>query len=85
MQYPSESGKTLSAFSVLAVTVRDAAQSLLNIGHVELCSLVEALKARDWLIFRRLALYFLASATSAPRESAGRRPSIEQIERHRRC
>ncbi len=69
--------------SVLAITARDAAQSLLNDGRIELGPLVEALEARCWLIFRRLALYFLASTTSAPRDMIALRLTHEPSFRDR--
>ncbi len=69
--------------SVLAVTTRDAAQSLLSDGRIELGPLVEALETRCWLIFRRLALYFLASATLAPRDMVASRLTHEPSFRDR--
>jgi hypothetical protein len=63
--------------SVLAITTRHTAESLLRSGRVELGPLVEAFESRRWLIFRRLALYLLATTTSAPREMVALRLTPE--------
>ena len=63
--------------NILAMATRATAESLLRGGHVELGPLVEGLESRRWLIFRRLALYLLATTTSAPREMVALRLTHE--------
>lgn len=54
--------------SLLAVRIRDVAESLLTDGRVGIAPLIEGLEGRRWLIFRRMALSLLASTDSSPRQ-----------------
>ena len=63
--------------SVLAVTVRNIAESILRDGGIEITSLVEGFETRRWLIFRRLALYILASTAPDQRDMIASRLTHE--------
>jgi len=69
--------------SLLAVRTRGVAESLLTDGRVEIAPLIEGLEERRWLIFRRMALSFLASTISSPRQMVASRLTDERLFRDR--